>query len=213
MVANHSTRFRRFLQVSSAYLLLYAASNHLTGLREDVGRGVFEWERAIPFVETSIVPYLSIFGLFVLSFFVGKDPRALDRHCLRLLTALAIAIVCYAAFPLRFDFERPVPDGVAGAAFRVLWTLDQPFNRAPSLHIAVMVLLWARFWPSARGLWRPALAVWMSAIGVSVLTTYQHHVIDVAAGLAVGTACLALPACMRWLPRPRASALQRGATT
>ena len=193
---------RRFAQVSATYLLLYAASNHLTGLRAHVGRGVFEWERAIPFVEASIVPYLSIFALFVLSFFVGRDARALERHCLRLLAALAIAVVCYLAFPLRFDFERPVPTGVAGLVFNALWALDQPFNRAPSLHIALVVLLSARFWPMARGVWRPALAVWMAAIGVSVLTTYQHHVIDVAAGLAPGAGCLVLPA--RWLRWPSA---------
>lgn len=194
-------RCHRLALVSAAYLLLYTASNHLTGFRGDVGRGVFEWERSIPFVEVSIVPYLSIFGLFILSFFVGRDARALDRHCIRLLAALVIAVVCYAAFPLRFDFERPVPTGVAGVAFDALWTLDQPFNRAPSLHIALVVLLWARFWPMAKGLWRPILGIWMAVIGISVLTTYQHHVIDVVAGLALGAACLTLP--MAWDRRQR----------
>jgi hypothetical protein len=151
---------------------------------------VFEWERAIPFVEWTIVPYLSICAFFVWSFFVARD--GLAAHAARLLLALAVSAVCYVAMPLRFTFERPPTSGLTGLLFELLALCDLPYNRAPSLHIGVLVILWARFAAHLRG-WRlPLLTVWFAAIAISVLTTYQHHVIDVPAGLAVGMFCVAV---------------------
>eukprot|EP01031_Cornospumella_fuschlensis_P014868 gene14868-18159_t len=73
---------------SMVYAALYALSNRLTSLRTDVGAGVFDWERAIPFVSWSVVPYLSICAFFVLSFFIDRDPERLRCHVLRLLVVL-----------------------------------------------------------------------------------------------------------------------------
>ncbi len=157
-----------------------------------MGRAVFDWERAIPFVPWTIVPYLSIVLFFVLSFFVGTDRQALERHALRLLLLLALALACYAACPLAFAFERPPVDGVPGLLFELLGALDRPYNRAPSLHIGVLLLLWVRLRPHLSG-WRlAALQAWFWLIALSVLTTWQHHVIDVPAGAALAALCLAL---------------------
>ncbi|WP_431286179.1 hypothetical protein [Roseateles chitinivorans] len=177
---------------STAYAALYTASNHMTSLRTDVGAGVFAWERGIPFVDWTVVPYLSICVFFALSFFIDADAGRLRRHVLRLLLVLIVSVLCYAAFPLRFTFERPPTDGVIGLMFDLLGHCDMPYNRAPSLHIGVLVLMWARFSPVARGGWALALHAWFALIGVSVLTTYQHHVLDVPAGAALGIAAILL---------------------
>lgn len=171
---------------SGVFVAAYSLCNHLTALRADVGEGVFEFERAIPFVPWTIVPYLSIIGFFVLAFFVGGGKAALERHVSRLMVNLGISIACYALFPLRFMFERPLPEGVCGAFFELLSFCDLPYNRAPSLHISVLLLLWVRLAPRTPASLRPLLHAWFALIGVSVLTTYQHHLIDIPAGLAVG---------------------------
>lgn len=175
---------------SLAFAVLYALSNQLTSLRADVGEGVFAWERAIPFLGWTVVPYLSIVAFFVGSFFIDPDPERLRRHVLRLLLVLVVSVLCYAAFPLRFTFERPPTHGVIGVLFELLGHCDMPYNRSPSLHIGVLVLLWARFAPLARGAWGAGLHAWFALIAVSVLTTYQHHVLDVPAGALVGMAAL-----------------------
>jgi hypothetical protein len=181
----------RLASLSLGFALLYWLSNRLTSIRNDIGDGVFEWERAIPFVEWTIVPYLSICAFFVLSFFIDRDAAELDRHVRRLWLALLISVACYAAFPLRFAFERPLTTGLTGLLFSALSAFDQPYNRAPSLHISVLLILWVRFAGHVTG-WRlAALGAWFALIGVSVLTTYQHHVIDVPAGLALGGLCIA----------------------
>lgn len=185
----------RLVAVSVVFAAAYALANHLTGQRADVGQGVFDFERAIPFVPWTVVPYLSIIVLYACAFFVG-DRAALDRHAARVLINLTLSLVCYALFPLRFTFERPLPDGVYGPLFELLGAVDLPYNRAPSLHISMLLILWLRLMPSIPQRWRGVLQGWFVLIGASVLTTYQHHLIDIPAGLAVGAASvlLTLPA-------------------
>ncbi len=172
------------------FLSTYWLANRITSARADVGATVFEWERAIPFVECTIVPYLSIAVFFVASFFVRDSRAGLDAHVKRLVAALLISLLCFAVFPQRFAFERPLTSGVTGLLFDALAAFDQPYNRAPSLHISVLVILWARFAPRCAGWQRLALQAWFALIGVSVLTTYQHHFIDVPAGFVVGWTCV-----------------------
>lgn len=199
---------RRLVMTSVVFVALYAACNQLTSARRDIGQAVFDWERAIPFVPWTIVPYLSIIGFFVASFFVGRDRAALDRHVGALLLDLGVSIVLYAAFPLRFMFERPELDGAFGALFQLLSATDLPYNRAPSLHISVLVILWFRLAPLLGGWQRRALDAWFLLIGLSVLTTWQHHCIDVPAGAAVGLACVRAvsPAGRRVLQRALSAA-------
>jgi hypothetical protein len=181
----------RFAITSVVFVAVYTACNQLTSTRGDIGHGLLDWDHLIPFVPWTVLPYLSIVGFFALSFFVGRDRAALDRHIGALMLDLAISIACYAAFPLRFMFDRPEVDGLCGLLFQLVGATDLPYNRAPSLHISVLVILWVRFAPLLAGWQRRALDVWFALIGISVLTTWQHHMIDVPAGAAVGLLCLA----------------------
>jgi hypothetical protein len=188
------------LMVSLIFISAYGLANHLTHWRGPTWRGVFDWERAIPFVEWSIVPYLSILVFFVMSFYAGGGPQARRRHVLRLLILLALSVLCYAAFPLAHTFERPSTSGFTGALFELLWLVDLPYNRAPSLHIGVLVLLWRRLAPGLAPVWRLARWLWFCGIALSVLTTYQHHAIDLPAGLAAAWLSVALSRS-HWLRR------------
>jgi membrane-associated phospholipid phosphatase len=142
------------------------------------------------------VPYLSIFALMPLSFFACRDAAALQRHAHRLLLALALAVVAYAAFPLGFQSQRPQPEGPFAMLFGLLWALDLPYNRSPSLHITVLLLIWPLLVARLAGRWQRLTAhAWLTTIGVSVLTTYQHHVLDIAGGACLAGACVALTGC------------------
>ena len=69
----------------------------------------------------------------------------LDTHGRRLLTAQLVAVACFFSFPLRFSFERPGDRRRLRRAVRRARRLRQPFNQAPSLHIALLVILWALY--------------------------------------------------------------------
>lgn len=67
---------------------------------------------------------------------------------------------------------------------------DLPFNQAPSLHIVLLMILWDFYRRRLHGLWKALLHLWSLLIGISVLTTYQHHFIDVPTGLLAGALCM-----------------------
>ncbi len=172
------------------FFLSYGFANGWAASRAAPASIVFDWERQMPFWAWTIVPYWSIDLLYGLSFLLCHSRRAVDIHALRLLTAQLVCIGCFIAFPLRFSLERPATDGLFGALFDLLAGFDQPFNQAPSLHIVLLVVLWARYAAASRGLWRLLTHLWAGLIGLSVLTTYQHHFIDLPTGLLVGLLCL-----------------------
>ncbi|MES2115815.1 MAG: phosphatase PAP2/dual specificity phosphatase family protein [Pseudomonadota bacterium] len=172
------------------FFLSYGFANHMAAERGAAPTFVFDWEQRIPFVPWTILPYWSIDPLYGLSFLLCRDRRQVDTHALRLLTAQLISVTAFLLFPLQYSFERPATDGVFGAMFEALEGFDRPYNQAPSLHISLLVILWARFAGSIAGPGRLLVHVWAALIGVSVLTTYQHHFIDVPTGALVGLLCV-----------------------
>jgi protein-tyrosine phosphatase/membrane-associated phospholipid phosphatase len=172
------------------FYLTYGLANWLASLRTNVPSIVFPWEHAIPFIGWTIIPYWSINAFYGLSLFLCRTKDELDTHGLRLLSAQVIAVMCFILFPLRFTFAQSATEGFSGFLFAALTSFDQPFNQAPSLHIALLVILWvlyARYVP--RRLEWP-LHLWSALVGVSVLTTYQHHFIDIPTGMLLGFLCL-----------------------
>ncbi len=172
------------------FFLTYGLANWSAAQRADVPSVVFAWEAGIPFWPWTIFPYWTIDLLYGLSLLVCTTRRELDTHVRRLLTAQVIAIACFVVAPLRFSLEHPVADGLSGDMFALLAGFDRPFNQLPSLHIALAVILWAIYARKLSGAARLAMEAWFALICVSVLTTYQHHFIDIPTGLLLGAVCL-----------------------
>jgi protein-tyrosine phosphatase/membrane-associated phospholipid phosphatase len=172
------------------FYLSYGFANHLASLRADVGSVVFDWERQVPFMAWTIVPYWSINLFYGLSLFLCRTPDELHAHGRRLLTAQLVAVSCFLLFPLGFSFTRPPTDGIPGLFFTALTSFDKPFNQAPSLHIALLIVLWDLYRRLLPKRWHALLHGWSWLIAISVLTTYQHHFIDIPTGALLGLACL-----------------------
>lgn len=184
-------RLAALAAMGALFFSTYGFANWLASRRTFVPSFAFGWEHAIPFVPWTIVPYWSIDLLYAASFFWWTRRADLYAHVGRLLTVQLVSVLCFIAWPLRFGFDRPDAGGVAGALFALLAGFDKPYNQAPSLHIGLLVVLWAVYERHVRGTaLRTAMHLWFAAIGLSVLTTWQHHAIDVPTGAAVG--CLAL---------------------
>jgi membrane-associated phospholipid phosphatase len=178
------------LALGPFFFLSYGFANWLASRHAQVGTVVFDWERRIPFIPWTILPYWSIDAFYVLSPFLCATKAELDRHGRRLLTAQILAVACFLLFPLRFSLARPAVTGALGAMFDALAGFDRPFNQAPSLHVALLVILWELY---ARHLPRRAMGplhMGFALIGVSVLTTFQHHFVDVPTGALLGFLCL-----------------------
>ena len=172
------------------FFLSYGLANWLAAQRADVPSVVFAWERSIPFWAWTILPYWSIDLLYGISLFICMSRRELDTHAKRLLTAQLIAVACFILVPLRFSFQQPATDGRWRWLFDALGTFDKPFNQLPSLHIALAVILWALYARKLEGIARIVLDAWFVLIGVSALTTFQHHFVDIPTGALLGLLCV-----------------------
>ncbi|MBM4262958.1 MAG: serine/threonine protein phosphatase [Deltaproteobacteria bacterium] len=160
----------------------------------------YEWEKWIPFVPAAIVPYFTIDILYAVSVFLCRDRRELNIHAWRIIAAILISAAGFILFPLRYAFERPVVDSFYGFFFSALFSIGEWYNQAPSLHMSLLIVLWACFARHTVGGWRWLLHGWCVVIGASVLLVQQHHFIDIWTGLLVGAVCLyVLPqAPRRW---------------
>lgn len=172
------------------FFISYNLANGLASESENISYVVFDWERHIPFIPWTIIPYWIIDILYGISLFICVTRKELDRHALRLLTAQVVAVICFIIFPLGFTFERPETTGAVGWLFTKLSDFDQPYNQAPSLHITLLVILWTLFAYHLPRRWIWPLHITCVLIGVSVLTTYQHHFIDIPTGALLGFICV-----------------------
>ena len=174
------------------FFLSYGFANYLAEHNPAVGHFVFQWEKQIPFLAWTIIPYWVIDLMYGLSVFICRTRTELTAHFRRLLAAQLVAVSCFILFPLSFSFPRPESSGFSGWLFERLADFDAPYNQAPSLHITLLVILWSLYVRHVPRylIWPLHILSWL--IAISVLTTYQHHFIDVPTGALLGWLCVYL---------------------
>lgn len=172
------------------FVVTYQGALEIVSWRTHVPSIVFAWERYIPFLAWTVVPYWSIDALYGLSLFLCRERQELNTHGRRLLSAQLIATPIFVIAPLRATATFPADTGIFAPWFAALGMFDKPFNQAPSLHIALLVILWAAYWKWVPRGWHWLMHMWAMLIGISVLTTNQHHFFDVPTAVLLGVFCL-----------------------
>lgn len=173
--------------VGSFFFLSYGLANKYTASLTSVPSIAFAWEKYIPFLPWTIIPYWSIDFLYCISFFLCLSKRELFVHSARLFVASCFCCTCFVLFPLACSFVLPeITNPLFHKMIYGSGLVATPFNQAPSLHIALAWLVWLRFRAHSGGKFYLILSVWFVLICVSVLTCYQHHFIDVPLGLLAG---------------------------
>lgn len=148
---------------------------------DDVPSFTFDFEKSIPFMPLSIIPYMASGIFFCMVFFSCRSRQQLKILTWRMLFVTITAGIFFITVPLRFSFAKPeVSQSILGLPFSFLKTFDSPFNQSPSLHIAFAFIFWSVFKELSK--WRIFLMIWLILLGISTLTTYQHHLIDIVNG-------------------------------
>ena len=166
-------------------------------------------DRAIPFSETSVWLYQSLYLLMPVAPMLMIHATQLRRYALGMLTMSLGANVVFLAFPT--TIVRPDPAG-ASTVYRTLVHYDAPLNAFPSLHAAFAIfsalccIAISREMRLACG-WSAAAWLWALAILYATLATKQHVALDLAGGalLAALASPLALWPTRDLLPSPSPS--------
>lgn len=173
------------------FFATYLGSLEIVSWRQHVPVIVFDWERHIPFLAWTIVPYWSIDILYGIALFLPPTRGELRTLAFRLLTAQIVATIIFLVAPLRLTSTIPADTGAFATFYGALGeVITKPFNMAPSLHIALLVILWAAYHRNLPRRWHWLMHIWAVLIGASVMTAFQHHFFDVPTGALLGLFCL-----------------------
>jgi len=170
--------------VGVSFFSIYPTTNWFAGLR-DPRCLFFAWELSLPLVPQFIWFYLSMYILFALPpFFLS--PGELKLLAKELIAATCLAGVVFFVLPARLGFPRVVPpDWPYREMFQTLFAIDQPFNLVPSLHVVYSTAIVLAIAGQLGKRRRAALFVWLGLLCVSTILVHQHHLLDVATGLAL----------------------------
>lgn len=143
---------------------------------------VFSFEKYIPFLPWTVIPYLSSAAFFVVAFLLIKSKESLRIFLKRVLLMTILAGIFFVFMPLQFSYEKPsVENPILKAGFWLIEDMDDRYNQSPSLHVAFAFAFWTVF-RELKSAWRTIAAVWLSLVALSTLTTFQHHLIDIFTG-------------------------------
>lgn len=184
--------FLHMLLLGMLFFVGYPLTNHWAALRGGVLLQS-SWDQYIPFYGWMLFPYLSINLLYPCSFFLHTRKADLQRFSLQLLVAQFSSYAIFVLYPTRNQRPPAEAEGIFKLLLDQLKQFDQPFNMLPSLHIAVLVVLWNH--PLRQRLAKPYQWLWHGWAGlivISTLGTWQHYLYDVITGLILGWACILL---------------------
>jgi len=157
-------------------------------------------DRDIPFIPGSIWIYLWMFLGALAPAFLIRCPRLLRRAAAAYFVAIAVSLVCFAAFPvssraLRVPREALDMRDASQWAVALVYALDPPRNLFPSLHLSIVSIAAFSLWKADRN-YGLAGGIGVLAVAVSVCTTKQHFVSDALGGLLLAALTCA------WLVQP-----------
>ncbi len=199
-----SARAALFLRLATRctllFCLVYGLGDLVTGLHRWRLPVALPFELGLPFVPAWSWAYLSLYPLFACAPLVlvrGEQLRALARA---VELAILVAGPCFLLWPAEPAWPPPrVTGGPHAAAFALADLLNLRYNLVPSLHVAfaaTCALAYARARGAAAAL---VFGSWAAAIAASTVLLHQHHLVDVATGLALAA----------WAERRAARALSR----
>jgi membrane-associated phospholipid phosphatase len=169
------------------WVFVYHGANWLTGVHSYRVRVHLDAEMAMPFVPPFILAYLSMNLVFVPAPFILRTRRELEALALCLVMVTAVAGISFVLFPAELAYPLCGP-GVWACLFTFAREMTLSYNLVPSLHVAMSCTCLAAYATRGGVTGKALLGTWAAAIALSTLLTHQHHVLDVATGLALAVA-------------------------
>lgn len=146
----------------------------------------FSWETAVPFVSWSAWIYLSIIPAMALMAWLQADNAAAQRWVCVMILQTMVATFAFAVFPMQrvFDLGHQAPQ--LTLIYRLADLLNFTNNQVPSLHVAFAVTLAIALGQKRHFATQLAAGAWAVAVAISTLLIWEHHILGIAAGIALG---------------------------
>jgi hypothetical protein len=184
--------------VSLVFFPVYLGCAAVTATRAGHWHPYADWELQIPFVPVMILPYLSMFVLFLLPPF-QLDVAQLRALTVRLIVGSLLGGIIFLALPAEMGFGSHSDAGRWQGIYSVIYRIDVQFNTVPSFHVIYTALILLAMAEAATPGLRRVYWAWLVVVCSSTVLTHRHHLLDVAAGLGLALAVPALLARLRWL--------------
>jgi membrane-associated phospholipid phosphatase len=145
-------------------------------------------DRRIPFLSPTVWIYHTQFFFLLAGVRALRQPAVISRTLYAMAAASLISFAVFFVYPTTLPRVEVSAGPLTRRAFALLYAIDPPTNCLPSLHVALA-------WVAALGVGKEnrragvAALAWAALISLSTLTTKQHYLIDVLAGLCVAALC------------------------
>lgn len=181
-------RYFAFLALAQTiwFGLIYGGADFLTARRTLRLQVHLKVEEKLPFIPAAVVIYVSIYILFCAIPFILQTRRQLKALAITQALVTLCGGICFLLFPAELDFPVPRDLGMCAGLFRFADWQNLNYNQVPSLHVALSVVCVAAFASRAAATGKIFLWLWVAAISVSAVLTYQHHILDVISGFILG---------------------------
>ena len=186
--------------------LTYLATNYVTGLHRVRFHVHSNAELGIPFVPAMALVYLSLNLMLALTPFVLRTWRDITPLVVVMTLETLICALFFLLLPVELGYAPHSESGAWGRLCGWASGVSLKYNNFPSLHVAFAFSAALAFGARCGRLGRWLFLLWAGGIAASTLLIQEHHVADVAAGIALA---VGLHRIYRWsAPGPRLDALR-----
>lgn len=182
------------------FAICYGGAAWLTGFRGELSAWDLPLEHAIPFVPSLSIVYLTITPALMLAPFVFRTRSQLVPLVGALAIETLVASLFFLLFPQTTAFSRPAVAGWAGVPFSIADTLNLQYNEFPSLHVAFACSAAWAYAGRTGSAGKLGWGLWSVAVAAAALLVHEHHLADIAGGIALAVVVMKL--AYPWLQRP-----------
>jgi membrane-associated phospholipid phosphatase len=176
---------------SKIFFSIYGGASLLARLRGAREAFHFDWEMRLPFVPSTAIVYLSVPLLLLLAPFILRTWRSFTPFFLTLTAETLVGGLFFLLLPMAQGYPHREAYGIGGAVFRLADRLNLDYNEFPSLNVAFAVTAAIVYGRRCGWLGKTLFGLWAVTVTFSTLLMHEHHLIDLAAGAALGLAAVA----------------------
>lgn len=179
----------KMLMISLLYMIFhfgfYVGVSHVT-LNNQTHLLTY-YDNLIPFEPIWIIAYVSMYLIPIIPVFAKWSWGDMKRYGEALLVIYAITFPLFLLVPSSYPWPDLSGEGLLMSFTRLMFSLDNPNNTFPSLHISMPFLVTLIYWERNKKA-SLALMVWTVLIGFAVLFVKKHYLVDIPGGMAVAIA-------------------------